>query len=175
MSSSRVAEISGPHAGLLDWLAGHGVEYELREHPRTFTALETARAEGVDPRRFAKTVAVETASAARALLVVDAADRVDLGMAAIALDTPAVRLLSEAEMTALLPDCEVGTLPPVGDLVGVPVVADLAIHDDPEIAFHAGSHRFTVHVERAGWERAAHVRYADLVARGDRAPAWAGS
>ena len=66
---------SGPHPGLLDWLAGHAVEYELHEHPLTFTARETAEIEGVDPHRFAKTLAVETDDGRRALAVVDAVDR----------------------------------------------------------------------------------------------------
>ena len=48
----------GPHPGLIDWLAGRRVEYELREHPETFTAEATARAEHIDPRRFAKVVGV---------------------------------------------------------------------------------------------------------------------
>ena len=51
------------------------------------------------------------------------------------------------------------------------MTADRAIHDDPEVSFHAGSHRFTVHVDRADWVRAAHVAYADLAAPADR-PAW---
>ena len=65
---------TGPHAGLLDWLAGHGIEYELHEHPLTFTARETAEIEGVDPRRFAKTIAVETEDGQRALVSLAASD-----------------------------------------------------------------------------------------------------
>ena len=161
----------GPHAGALDWLASHGVEYELREHPLTITARETARVEGIDPRRFAKTIGVRLDDDRRALVVVDAADRLDLVRAREVLHSGSVRLLDEQELLELAPDCEVGTLPPIGELFGVPVFADYVIHDDPEITFHAGSHHFTVHVERAGWERGTRVTYADLAARRDE-PAW---
>jgi Ala-tRNA(Pro) deacylase len=164
---------TGPHAGLLDWLAGHGIEYELHEHPLTFTARETAEIEGVDPRRFAKTVAIETDTGERLLVVVDAVDHVDLEKAAKVIGVERVRLLSEPEMAAFAPDCEVGTIPPIGDLFSVRVLADLAVHDDPEITFHAGSHHFTVHVDRPGWERAADVAYADVAESRDRGPAWA--
>ncbi len=163
----------GPHAGLLDWLAGHGIEYELHEHPLTFTARETAEIEGVDPRRFAKTLAVETDAGEHVLVVVDAVDHLDLEKAAHALHADRVRLLSEPEMLAFAPDCEVGTIPPIGDLFSVRVLADLAVREDPEITFHAGSHHFTVHVDRAGWERAGGVVYADLADAHDRGPAWA--
>uniref|UniRef100_A0A7C2W799 YbaK/aminoacyl-tRNA synthetase-associated domain-containing protein n=1 Tax=Thermorudis sp. TaxID=1969470 RepID=A0A7C2W799_9BACT len=78
---------------------------------------------------------------------------------------------ASAELVEFAPDCEVGALPPIGDLFGVPVYADHAVREDPEISFHAGSHHFTVHVDRAGWERAARVVYADLAEREER-PAW---
>lgn len=165
--------VGGSHAGLLDWLASNGVEYELHKHPLTITALETARMERVDPRRFAKTLVVELANGARAIVVLDATARLDLAKAARALGTTCVRLITEDELTELAPDIEVGALPPVGQLIGLRVLADLGIHDDPTISFPAGSHRFAVMVDRVAWERAAHVAYADMAVTVDRGPVWA--
>jgi len=165
---------AAPHAGLLRWLREHEVEHEVHEHHLTMTARETAHAEGIDPRRFAKCVGVATAEHGQAILVVDAVDRLDLGKACHLLDTEHVRLLSEGELLELAPDCEIGTIPPVGELWGLPVFADFAVRDDPDISFHAGSHQFTVHVDRAAWDGAAHVIYGDLAERGER-PAWAAS
>ena len=159
-----------PFPPLLRWLIEHDVEHEVHEHHVTVRAMETARAEGIDPRRFAKTV-VLMADGHAALVVVDALDRVDLEKAAAFLAADSIRLATEDELAALAPGCEVGTIPPIGELFGLRVTADHAIHDDPEISFHAGSHRFTIHVDREGWERAAHVRYADLADPADR-PAW---
>lgn len=162
---------AGPHAGLLDWLASHSVDYELRAHPVTWTARETARVEGIDPHCFAKTLAVATRDAGRALVVVDAADRLDLARAREAIGAGPVRLLDEEELQALAPDCQVGTIPPVGELFGMPVWADLAIRTAPTITFHAGSHRFTVTVESAPWARAVRARFAGLAAPSGL-PAW---
>ncbi len=172
--SATEAKAAGPHAGLLTWLARHGVEYEVREHTVTFTARETARVEGVDPRRFVKTIAVETDAGTRALVVLDAIDHLDLSRAGRLLSGE-VRLLTESELLALCPDCDLGTTPAVGDFWNLPVYADFAVREDPEITFHAGSHRFTVTVERATWERAAHVVYGDLATKAEREPAWATS
>lgn len=174
MSASGTVQ-TGPHAGLLGWLASHGVEYELREHPLTITARETARVEGIDPRSFAKTLGVATADGTRALVVIDATDKLDLVRARKVLDTGIVRLLDEAELLELAPDCEVGTIPPVGELFAVRVYADFAVREDPEITFHAGSHRFTVTVERPTWEKAAHVVYGDIAVETEHGPAWANS
>ncbi len=163
---------TGPHQGLLDWLAGRRIEYEVREHPETFTAEATARAEHLDPRRFAKVVGVATDDGRRALLVVDANDHVDLVRARHVLGAGDVRVLTEAEFAALAPDCEPGTVPPVAELFGIPVFADFALREAPEVAFHAGSHHYSVHVDRAAWERTAGIAYADL-AQDDGQPAWA--
>ncbi len=168
----KLRPIEGPHAGLIDWLAGRRVEYEVHEHPETFTAEATARVDHTDPRRFAKVVGVAAADGRSVLLLVDAVDRVDLVKTRRLLGATDVRILTEAEFAALAPDCEPGTIPPVPDLFGVPVYADFALREVPEIAFHAGSHRFTVHVDRVAWERAAGVAWADL-ARNDGEPAWA--
>ncbi len=165
-------EASAPHAGLLDWLHTHHIDHELHEHPLAFTARETARAEGVDPRTFAKTLGVLTADGRRVLVVLDATDHLDLVKARRVLDAGHVRLLTEEELLEIAPGCAVGTMPPVGALFGMPVVADYAVREDPEISFHAGSHRFSVRVDRAAWERAAEVRYADLAEDIVREPAW---
>jgi prolyl-tRNA editing enzyme YbaK/EbsC (Cys-tRNA(Pro) deacylase) len=172
MSVTETPRAAGPHVGLLAWLADHNIEYEVREHPVTFTARETARVEGVDPRRFAKTLAVATTSGRRALVILDAIDHLDMGRTSRLLGDEA-RLLTESELLGLCPDCDLGTTPAVGDLWKLPVYADFAIREDPEITFHAGSHRFTVTVDRVAWERAAHVVYGDLAMKTDRGPIWA--
>lgn len=161
-----------PHQGLIDWLAGRHIEYELREHPETFTAEATARAEHLDPRRFAKVVGVATDDGRRVMLLVDAEDHVDLGKARRVLGATDVRVLTEPEFAALAPDCEAGTMPPIPELFGIPVYADFTLRESPEVAFHAGSHRFSVHVDRLAWERTAGIAFADL-ALDNGQPAWA--
>lgn len=162
-----------PHAGLLDWLSEHGIQHELHEHIEAFTALGTARAEGVDPRTFAKVVGVTTDDGRRALLVIDATDHVDARRARDALAARSLRLLTEHELAELAPDCEIGAVPAVGTLYGVPTYADHAVREDAAISFNAGSHRFSVRVDRASWEKAADVHYADLAQATDGRPAWA--
>lgn len=161
-----------PDARLLAWLADHHVEYELHEHPVTYSAGATAVAEGIDPRWFAKVVGVR-ADDRRTLLVVDANDRVDLAKARRVLKASHVRLLTEVEMAAIDPADDLGTVAPIGELYGLEVVADYAVRDDPMIAFHAGSHRFAARVDRAQWERAAGITYADLAQEVPSSPAWA--
>jgi Ala-tRNA(Pro) deacylase len=154
-------------------LAGQGIEFEIHEHDGAFTALSTAAAEGVDPRTFAKVVAVSTNDGRDALVVLDATDHLDLRKARHVLGASDVRLLTEAQLADLAPGCEVGAIPAVGALFGVPTFADYAVRDEPEISFNAGSHRFSARVDRARWDRACNVVYADLAQDADEGPAWA--
>jgi Ala-tRNA(Pro) deacylase len=160
--------------GLLDWLASHHVEYEVHEHAPAVTARGIARAEGVDPRTFAKVVVVRADDGRLAFLVIETTDRLDLAKAARGLGADTVRLLTEAELAGLDPACEVGAVPAVGSLFGATMMADHALRDEADISFNAGSHSCSVRVERTTWERATGVAYADLAARADR-PAWARS
>jgi Ala-tRNA(Pro) deacylase len=171
MSTSTTLE--RPLPALLEWLASHDIEYEVHAHSPTFTARSTAKAEGVDPRTFAKVVGLATQDGCHVLVVLDATDRLDLAKARRVIGAGDVRLLTEAELAALAPDCQVGAIPAVGSLFGLTTYADYAVRDDPDISFNAGSHGFSVRVERATWERACRVAYADLASESDSRPAWA--
>lgn len=164
-----------PYQPLLDWLADQDIEYEIHPHDPAFTARATAAAEGVDPRTFAKVVVIATDDGSTAFVVLDATDQLALRKVRNVLGATEVRLLSEPELTTLAPGCEVGALPAVGALFGLATYADHAVRDDPEISFNAGSHRFSVRVERSRWERACNVIYADLAEDADAGPAWARS
>ena len=161
-----------PYQPLLDWLASQDVEYEIHPHEASFTARATAAAEGVDPRTFAKVVAIASHDGRHAFIVLDATDKLDLGKVRRVLGAGAARLLTEPELIALAPGCELGAVPAVGALFGLATYADYAVRDDPEISFNAGSHRFSARVERARWERACNVIYADLAEDADAGPAW---
>lgn len=159
-------KVTPPLPALLAWLREHDVPFHVHEHAPTFTARATALAEGVDPHTFAKAIAVKVDDGRRALLVLDATDHLDLDAAGRLLNGVHVRLLSEAELLDLAPECDVGTMPPVG-IWNLPVYADYGVNADAEISFHAGSHAYTVRVAREPWERAAEVAYGELALRID--------
>ena len=167
------------HAGadpeLLAWLARSGIRHELHDHVEAFTARGAAFTEGLDPHAFAKVVGVETELGHRMLFVLEATDHVDLHKAKVILGARKVRLLTESELAELAPGSETGAMPAVGLLVGLPVLADEAIKGLTDLTFNAGSHHVSGTVDRAGWERAAGVLYADLAQDADELPAWARS
>jgi Ala-tRNA(Pro) deacylase len=65
---------------------------------------------------------------------------VDLGKLAAVAGAQEAVLASEEEFQALFPGCEVGAMPPFGNLYEMDVFVDEILHDDDDIVFNAGSH-----------------------------------
>lgn len=150
-----------PLPALLSWLRDHDVPFRVHEHTPTFTARATALAEGIDPRTFAKALVVKADDGRRAILVLDATDQLDLRAAERLLNADHLALLTEDELRQVAPECDVGTMPPIGAW-HLPIYADFGVNADTEISFHAGSHAYAVRVDREAWESAAGVVYGDL-------------
>ena len=66
--------------------------------------------------------------------------RLDLEAFAASAAARDVELADEAEFRDLFPDCEVGAMPPFGNLYGVDVYMDRRLNDDDSIVFDAGTH-----------------------------------
>ena len=113
--------------------------FEAIPHTKTFTAMETAQAEHVPGRMVAKVVMVK-ADGKVIMAVLPATHHLDWKRLRELLGTPDVRLMSEQEFEQLFTDCEVGAMPPFGNLYGLPVYADGSLAEDEVIAFNAGTH-----------------------------------
>jgi Ala-tRNA(Pro) deacylase len=82
------------------------------------------------------------------LAVVPASYHVGLEKLSQVIDLPA-RLASETEFASLFPDCELGAMPPLGELYGLQVYADESLIADREIVFNAGTRRDAIRMNLA--------------------------
>lgn len=141
------------------------VRYVHEIHRTAYTAQELAQEEHVPGKMVAKTVVVKIDDGF-ALAVMPATARADFARLKSALGAKEVRLATELEFTGLFPDCEVGAMPPFGNLYGVPVYVDEALARDEEIIFNAGTHQDTIRMRYADFERLAQPRvFAFALAR----------
>ncbi len=74
------------------------------------------------------------------MIVLPARWNVDLHRLRTVFATHQVRLATEDELIGLFPDCELGAMPPFGNLYGLPVYVDQSLTEDEEIVFQAGTH-----------------------------------
>ena len=126
--------------------------YKHSVHPPAFTAREVASAEHLPPREVAKVVIV-VAENGYQMVVLPASMAVDLTELRADLGVAHARLATEHEIGDLFPDCELGAMPPFGNLYDMPVYADSGLALDEWIAFNAGTHRDVVHMRFADFKR----------------------
>jgi Ala-tRNA(Pro) deacylase len=128
---------------LVHFLEEQHVPFVTMPHPRAYTAQEIAASVHVPGQEVAKTVIV-LADEKLHMAVVPATRRIELALLKNALGVKKIRLATEAEFEGVFPECEVGAMPPFGNLYRIPVIVDESLKKDREIVFNAGSHTETV-------------------------------
>jgi Ala-tRNA(Pro) deacylase len=131
---------------LKQFLEDNHIAYNHTVHPLAYTAREVASAEHLAAREVAKVVVI-SADHAYQMVVLPANRAVDLSELRTALGSSHARLATEQEIGRLFPDCDLGAMPPFGNLYDMPVYADSGLALDEWIAFNAGSHTDVVHMK----------------------------
>jgi Ala-tRNA(Pro) deacylase len=114
--------------------------------------MEVAFAEHISPRKLAKTV-VYAGAQGYALAVLPADCLIDMATLGAFVNDPFIRLGTERELQELFPECELGAMPPFGNLFNLPVIVDSSVDGQEFIAFNAGTHRDVIHMHTADFER----------------------
>jgi Ala-tRNA(Pro) deacylase len=129
---------------LATYLDRSGIQAEEVAHPRTATAMRTAKTAHVEGDRLAKGVLLRD-GVGYLLAVVPASHHVQLDAVQRLCGRP-LSLADEDEIGRMFPDCELGAVPPVGAPYGLPVMVDDALAAQPEVYFEAGDHLTLLHV-----------------------------
>ena len=122
-----------------EFLDSRGVKYVTIRHSPAVTAAEIAASAHVAGGDFAKTVIVWL-NGRPVMVVLPATRRIVVHDLRDLLASPEARLASESEFRDLFPDCELGAMPPFGNLYGLPVYVESSLSDETELAFNAGTH-----------------------------------
>ncbi len=128
------------------------VKYVTIDHSPAFTAQEIAERAHIPGKELAKSVIVKI-DGKLAMIVVPATSHVELGHLKEMLGASHIELASEYEFKDAFPDCEVGAMPPFGNLYGMQVFVSQALREDEQIAFNAGSHKELIRIPYAEFER----------------------
>jgi Ala-tRNA(Pro) deacylase len=128
-----------PLRKLKEFLNSHNIKYVTIGHSQVFTAQEIAATVHIPGKELAKTVMVKIDDK-MAMAVLPASCRVDFDLLKKAAGVKKVGLAREQEFKDLFPECEVGAMPPFGNLYGMDVFVAESLAENEEIAFNAGSH-----------------------------------
>src|SRR5438094_10564490 len=102
---------------LKDYLDGQKVRYEVLTHQEAYKAPEIAHALHAPEKELAKVVMVKV-EGRFVMTVLPATWKVDLHRLRDVFLTNHVRLATEDEFKGLFPDCDIGAMPPFGNLYG---------------------------------------------------------
>lgn len=151
-------------ARLKSFLDENKARYTLMTHSAAYTAQAAAATLHVPGKELAKTVVIH-AGEGTLLAVLPASYHVNLKKLGKVVGQQ-VRLASEKEFESLFPDCELGAMPPFGNLYNLPVYVDEALAADEEIVFNAGSHRDAIRMRYADFAQLARPRVAAFAEKG---------
>ncbi len=129
MSSSKLKE----------YLDQENIKYTTINHSTAYTAQEVAQLAHIPGDEMAKTVIVKI-DGKQVMVVLPAPDHIDLELLGGALGAKNVSLATEAEFMPQFSDCEIGAMPPFGNLYHMDVYVEEALSQDEMIAFNACSH-----------------------------------
>jgi Ala-tRNA(Pro) deacylase len=145
-------EVVVPAKKLKEYLNNNNIKYVAIFHSQAYTAQEVAATAHIPGKKLAKTVMVKIDDK-MAMAVLTAADKVDFDSLKEAVGASKVELASEQEFEDLFPGCEIGAMPPFGNLYEMQVFVEENLTEDTEIAFNAGSYTELIRLSYKDFER----------------------
>ena len=128
-----------PSNKLREYLESYNVHYTVIEHPPKYTAQESAASAHIPGDQLAKTVMIKI-DGKLAMAVLPAPNRVNFDRLKEFTDAKRIELANEDEFKDMFPDCDLGAMPPFGNLYGMNVFTEQSLSEEIEITFCAGSH-----------------------------------
>ena len=122
-----------------EFLDGNSAPYVTIGHSASYTASQAAQSTHIPGRYMAKTVIINV-DGTLAMAVVPATQDVNLDALRRHVFAGDVRLAAESEFARRFEGCQLGTVPPFGDLFGIKTYIDGEMARRDQIAFMAGTH-----------------------------------
>jgi Ala-tRNA(Pro) deacylase len=120
-------------------LDSRNIPFRSYNHPPTYTAQETAEVLHTTGYEVAKSVVLKVDNRF-VITVLPACQQVDLEGFRQKMDARTVKLATEKELQSIAPMCDKGSIPPVGNLFGLPVYVATSLAEDEVISFSGGTH-----------------------------------
>jgi Ala-tRNA(Pro) deacylase len=137
---------------LEEYLKREQVEYRRIIHSRAYTAQKTAAYAHISGKEIAKTVMIKI-DGRLCMAVIPASGSLDTRALKEASGAKEVRLATEPEFKDNFPDCEVGAMPPFGNLYNMDVFVSTELTQDPFISFNACNHSELIQISYKDYQR----------------------
>jgi Ala-tRNA(Pro) deacylase len=146
---------------LKEFLDSNKIKYDTIIHAPSYSAQEIAASAHISGKEVAKTVLVKI-DGKMAMVVLPASSKIDLGLLKKKVGADKVELAEEREFEIRFPDCDLGAMPPFGNLYGMDVFVADKLTRDEEIAFNAGSHTELIKLAYKDFDKLVHPKRAHI-------------
>ncbi len=141
-----------PGQKVKEFLEENQVKYVSISHSTAYTAQEVAASAHIPGKEMAKTVMIKN-DGKMAMAVLPANFKIDFDKLKKITGSQKVELASEEEFKYMFPDCEIGAMPPFGNLYDMPVFVAESLAEDEDIDFNAGTHRELIKIKYKDYEK----------------------
>lgn len=141
-----------------DFLDAQQVPYQYCRHSLAYTAQGIAHAQHVSGKDVAKVVMV-LGDGKMCMTVLPASHRISFDSLKATLGVRDVRLATEDEFKDIFPGCELGAMPPLGNLYNLDVWVDESLRSRSSIVFNAGTHVETIAMSVTDFEKVVKPRF----------------
>ena len=139
-------------AKLKKFLDENNIKYITVSHSKAYTAQQVAASAHIPGKTLAKTVMIKLGDK-MAMAVLPASKMVNFGMFKEVIGSDDVELSTEREFKDKFPDCEIGAMPPFGNLYEMDVYVAETLAKQDEIAFNSCSHTELIKMSYADFEK----------------------
>ena len=144
-----------PVKKLKEFLDREKIKYVSIVHSPAYTAQEVAESAHITGKELAKTVIVQLDGEV-AMAVLPANRKIILQDLREVTSADQVKFVPEDQFKKLFPDCDIGAMPPFGNLYGMDVFVAASLTNNETIAFNAGSHIEVIKLAYRDFERLVH-------------------
>lgn len=141
-----------PAKKIKEFLTQQKVHYLSIDHPPAYATREISHLSNISERAFAKSVIIQAGNK-NIMVVLPASERIEFETLKKILHEKNVTLLPEDAFLTLFPDCEIGAMPPFGNLYNIKVYVEKSLSKNKEIAFNAGNHNELIKMRYQDFEK----------------------
>jgi Ala-tRNA(Pro) deacylase len=138
---------------LKEYLDAHGIRYDIIEHQRTDSTLQTCEAAHIPGDLMAKSVLLGD-DESYLMAVIPATHRLQLDRLK-ELTGRRLELIEEIELVEAFADCEPGAVPPIGKAYGIETLVDHHLLTQPDVYCETGDHTKLMHLSGKQFQRLA--------------------
>jgi Ala-tRNA(Pro) deacylase len=156
-------------ARLKDYLDHSGVAYTRHTHPTAYTSQEIAQSTHIPGQELVKSVILKAEDGRLFVAALSSNDTANLDILRKEIGCGMLRLASEHEFDSAFPTCEVGAMPPLGNIFDLATYCDVNVSKNREIEFNAGTHHETIRMSFDDFNRLAQPKvfsFAQLQGKG---------